>query len=69
MTVQELIRDMRRHTGGAGMITVAEFAAFMAQTNHDRVKKKYLIGLEAVDGKYYYIPDVARAIYERREIT
>lgn len=65
MTKQEIQRDMRAFVGG-GFITRTQFAAYMGIKDPRKAKTKFLEGLEKVDGKFYFIPDVARALYERR---
>lgn len=65
MTKIELSRDMRRATGG-GLITRAGLARYMGITDAHNVDR-FLSGLEAVAGKYYYIPDVAARLCEAKE--
>lgn len=65
MTKQEIQRDMRAFVGG-GFITRTQFAAYMGIKDPRKAKTKFLEGLEKVDGKFYFIPDVARVLYERR---
>jgi hypothetical protein len=65
MTKQEIQKDMRAYVGG-GFITRTQFAAYMGMKDPRKAKEKFLDGLERVDGKYYFIPDVAKVLYERR---
>ena len=66
MEYRDLVRDMRRHCDGASFITISQLAAYMDQSHAQSVKHKYLRGLDAVEGKYFWIPDVAKAIYEKK---
>lgn len=57
---QSVIRSLKEHTGGASVITTAEFARFLG-VSHQRAKVK-LSGLPAFEGKYYLAQDVADMI-------
>lgn len=54
---QSVIRSLKEHTGGASVITTAEFARFLG-ISQQRAKQK-LSGLPAFEGKYYLAQDVA----------
>lgn len=54
---QSVIRSLKEHTGGASVITTAQFARFLG-ISHQRAKQK-LSGLPAFEGKYYLAQDVA----------
>jgi hypothetical protein len=41
----------------SAFITQADFGRFLGVSRG--TAKKYLAGLEAIDGRYYYVPDVA----------
>lgn len=64
MDRQELIKSMKQHVNGASFINTTQLAEFLGQKSRDRVKSRYLNGLERV-GKYYFIPDVATSIQNR----
>ena len=58
MTRTKMIKSLMRFTG-AGTIRLGEVAKFLGDGNPDRVKKKYLQGLEKIHGGRYLIDDVA----------
>lgn len=64
MTKQEIIRKLETKPGQA-FITKRELANAFGVTKVDHINK-YVAGLERVADKYYFIPDVATAILERR---
>ena len=64
MEKQEMIRNMRRHVGGASFITVTQFMRYIGVKTTDTAKKR-LKDLERVDNKYYFIPDVAEEMIKR----
>lgn len=57
---QSVIRSLKEHTGGASVITTAQFARFLG-VSHKRAKVK-LSGLPAYEGKYFLTQDVADMI-------
>jgi len=65
MTKSDLIRDMKTFTG-AGVISASELTRYLGCKNAHRIKEKYLIELQPVASKKYFIPDVAEAIMARR---
>lgn len=62
MTKAELSADLRRHGGGSGFITRKQLADYFG-VSEPRAIDKYLIGLERVSGKYYFIGDVSNNIF------
>ena len=48
---------------GSPFITQTSFAHFLGVSRG--TAKKYLDGLDAIDGKYYFIPDVADRLMSR----
>lgn len=60
MDRQGIVRALKEHTGGASVITAAEFARFLGIS--DRRAKQKLSGLPAFEGKYYLAQDVADMI-------
>ncbi len=58
MTKQDYIKSMRSSVGGAYFITVTELCAAIGMKKTDSVKK-YVTGLPRLNGKYYFIPEVA----------
>lgn len=59
MNKRELEADMRRFVGNdGGFITISGIANYIGVKSHHSVDK-YVNGLERINGKYYFIPDVA----------
>ena len=59
MNKRELEADMRRFVGNdGGFITISGIANYIGVKSHHSVDK-YVIGLDRINGKYYFIPDVA----------
>lgn len=63
MDKQTLIRDMKQ-TCKSSFITRKGLAEYMGIKDPKNIDK-YLFGLERVNGKYYFIPDVAGVLKER----
>lgn len=63
MTKTELANDMKRFCG-CSFITRKKLADYMGKKDPHAVDK-YLYGLDRVDGKDYFIPDVANVLKER----
>lgn len=66
MTKQEICRSLERVSGTAAFITATQLTQALGMKTVWRVQKNYLEGLDRVDGKYYFIPDVAKVLMERR---
>lgn len=58
MDKAELRKDLKKHVKGAEVITKKELMIFMGIEKYDHIRK-YVAGLNAIDGKYYFISDVA----------
>ena len=67
MTKTKLKRAMIHHAKGAEVMTATQVASFLGVSDSFKAKKKYLVGLEAIDGKYYLIDEVADVLMGRRE--
>ena len=67
MTKQDLGRKLEQSTKTKGFITATEFARFMGCTNIYKCQQKYLKGLDRLDGKYYFIPDVAAVLMKFKD--
>ena len=65
MEKQEVIRKMQQSAGGAMFITLSDFAKFMGLKDSHKVKQKYLLNLDRIEGKLYFIPDVATELMKR----
>ena len=62
MNRKDLIADMKKSVGdGQGFITLSGIAKYIGVRSHHSVDK-YVNGLERINGKYYFIPDVADSI-------
>lgn len=59
MTKRELINDMKSFVGG-GLITRKKLAEYMGC--HRQTTYQYTDGLNSVNGKYYFVPDVAERL-------
>lgn len=60
----DIAKELRRFTG-KGTIRASEVARFLGDKNISLVKRKYLIGLEAIGGSAYLIPEVAERLKEQ----
>lgn len=67
MTKQKLIKDMEKKTGSS-FITITEICKYLGLSNQHRVKTTFLADLDRVNGKLYFIPDVAEKIMESRNV-
>ena len=64
MNKQDIVKAFKAATGAA-FITRGQLAKLMGMKDPHRVDR-YLRGLDRIDKKYYYIPDVVEALIERR---
>lgn len=68
MTRQDIRRALAKAGETQAFITAAQFAEVMGIKTVSHAKRAFLSGLECVDGKYYFIPDVAAELISRRKI-
>ena len=68
MTRQDIRRALAKVGETQAFITAAQFAEVMGIKTVNHAKRAFLSGLECVDGKYYFIPDVAAELISRRVI-
>lgn len=68
MTRQDIRRALAKAGETQAFITAAQFAEVMGIKTVNHAKRAFLSGLECVDGKYYFIPDVAAELISRRVI-
>ena len=61
MTRSEIEKSLLKVTGGVPIIKLAEISRVVRDSNKDRVKKKYLLGLEKI-GAGYFVPEVAQRL-------
>ena len=68
MTAKELEQDMKAAIGGASFITPGQLAAYLGQKNTSRVRERYMKDAFKLEGtKKYFIPEVARTLYNSGE--
>ena len=68
MTAKELEQDMKSSVGGASFITPGQLAAYLGQKNTSRVRERYMKDAFKLEGtKKYFIPEVARTLYNSGE--
>ena len=61
MTKKDLVADMKKHVDGASFITLTGLQKYMGVRSHHSVDR-YITGLERINNRYYFIPDVADSI-------
>ena len=61
MTKTELAREITRANNGNPLIKLSKIAEIVGDSNHQRVKRTYLEGLEVI-GNRYFVPEVAEAL-------
>lgn len=62
MTKSELVREMQRQEGGS-FITKARLAKFIGAKRSETVGR-YVDGLQVLNKKYYFIPEVAERMMQ-----
>lgn len=67
MSRTDLAADMKRFCDGGGFITRKKLADYMG-IKDPRAVARYLHGLVAIDGRYYYIQDVANELIQKGTI-
>ena len=68
MNYQDTLRELQKFSeSGRAFITVTGLAEALGVKQH-RTAIKYLKGLEAVDGKYFLIRDVVKALQQRKGV-
>lgn len=61
MTKKELVADMKQSVNGSSFIIQADLMKYLGVGSHHTVEK-YLDGLERINGRYYFIPDIAESM-------
>lgn len=69
MQKTDITKALQRASTDQGFITLAELTAAFGCKDPKAVKRKFLVGLEAVNGKYYLISDVAAVIKSQCVVT
>ena len=67
MTKTELARELTRANGGNPLIKLSKIAEIVGDKNTQRVRRKYLQGLELI-GNRYFVPEVAEALKSKAKI-
>ena len=68
MTAKDIERDMKASVGGASFISPGQLAKYLGQKNTSRVRERYMKDTFKIEGtKKYFIPEVAKAIYNSGE--
>ncbi len=61
MDKKTLQRSLEQHANGASFVTQKQVADFLG-VSRDTARRK-LQTLQSVDGKYYFVPEVAQTIF------
>ena len=64
MTKKDIIADMKKHVDGESFITITGLQKYIGVRSHHSVDK-YIIGLERINNRYYFIPDVADSLLKQ----
>ena len=68
MTAKDIEQDMKAYVGGASFISPGQLAKYLGQKNISRVRERYMRDTFKIEGtKKYFIPEVAKAIYNSGE--
>ena len=62
MTQNDIAYALKQATNGQAFITLSQLARALGRADPQKVKRDYLMDLEAVDKKYYLIRDVASVL-------
>ena len=65
MTKNDICAELSRVADGQAFITCTQLSRALGIRHSENVKRDYLSGLEAVNGKYYLIREVADVIKEK----
>lgn len=66
MNRRDLVNDMKQYCGGS-FITATQLQKYLGAKSHHSVEK-YLIGLDRISDRYYFIPDVAESLIAYRGV-
>lgn len=59
MTKTEIVKALEKETNGQAFITASQLTKLLGRTDSGKVKNSILTNLEAMNGKYYLIKEVA----------
>lgn len=65
MTRNDICAELARVTEGQAFITCSQLARALGIKHPENVKREYLVGLEAINGKYFLIREVADVIKKK----
>jgi hypothetical protein len=65
MNKKPIVDSLKSVTEGQAFITCVQLTKALGCKDQRKVKDKFLRGLEAIDGKYYLIVDVAEVLQKR----
>ena len=65
MNRNDICAELRRVAEGQAFITCAQLSKALGIKHTEIVKREYLTGLEAINGKYFLIREVADAIKKK----
>ena len=66
MKSSEVKKEMMMFVDGGSFITCTQLTQFLGCKDNKTVKNNYLVGLERVSNKFYFIPDVVQRLMDRR---
>lgn len=69
MNRNDICKELSRIADGQAFITCAQLSRALGISHQERVKKDYLKGLEAINGKYYLIREVAEVIKNKCQMA
>lgn len=61
MTKKELVADMKKSVNGSSFIIKSDLMKYLGVGSHHTIEK-YVNDLERINGRYYFIPDVAESM-------
>ena len=66
MNKKDIEKDMKQYCGGS-FITVTQLQKYMGVKSHHSVEK-YLVGLDRISDRYYFVPDVVESLFIYRGV-
>lgn len=63
MNKQDIVKSLRKQANGADFVTKAQVSRTLGIDRHTAAR--YLEGLDRIDGKLYFVGDVAARILQR----
>lgn len=69
MTRNDICTELIKAADGQVFITCAQLSRALGISHQEKVKKEYLKGLEAINGKYFLIREVADVIKKKCQMA